>query len=116
MTLTSRPLLAAIVAAALGSSAMAQPSAPQVSQRYSFDGQHVLAQMAIPLSDLDLGSPAGVRTLFDRIQAAADLVCAGGAQLASVEAACRAQAVRDAVARAGSPALSELAAQDAPRP
>jgi UrcA family protein len=117
MTSKFKILLAAIAGAAVAQAAAAQTASPQVRERYSLDGQHIVAETAIPLAGLDLASPQGVRTLLDRIQAAADLVCAGtGPQLASVEIECRAQAVRDAVARAGSPALNDLAAREARRP
>jgi len=117
MTLFRRLLLAAVAGAAIAPCAQAQTAPPKVRQGYSFNGEQIIARTTIPLADLDLATPAGVRTLLDRIQAAADLVCAGsGPQLASVEIECRAQAVRDAVTRAGSPALSDLAAREARRP
>jgi UrcA family protein len=112
-----RLLLAAVACVAIAPQVHGEPTFPQVRQGYSFNGEQIVARTIIPVADLDLATPDGVRTLLDRIQAAADLVCnTSGPQLASVEIECRAQAVRDAVARAGSPALSDLAAREARRP
>jgi len=113
--MTFRLLLAALAAASVTSAACAQVAASPVSQTSSFDGQQIIARTTIPMADLDLGSPTGLRTLLDRIEAAADLVC-GGPQQASAEVDCRARAVREAVVRAGSPAFSDLAAREARRP
>jgi UrcA family protein len=117
MTPILRRLLAGLAGAAIASAAGAQTAQPQAREHYALDGQHIIAETTIPLADLDLNRPVDVRTLLDRIEAAADLVCVGrGPQLASVEIECRAQAVHDAVAHAGSPALSDLAERVARRP
>jgi UrcA family protein len=81
----------------------------------------VLAQTSDPVpsvsvryGDLNIGSPAGARSLLRRIEAAANMACGGAPdireldQWASFEA-CRGSAVARAVAAVDSPTLTAMA-------
>jgi UrcA family protein len=99
--LTSR-FLAPVFALALAA-ASAHAQASDVRQHYAFDGQSIVAETAIPYRDLDLGSEAGVRTMRQRIEAAADAVCgdskADDAYRRQAFLLCRDVAIRSAIAR-----------------
>lgn len=68
--------------------------------------------VTVNFGDLNLQSEAGVRALYARIQAATRVVCSpepAGDRLAMLEfKACRTEALSNAVARVGSPALAAL--------
>jgi UrcA family protein len=107
--------IAAVLALTAGA-ALAQP--PPVQQRYSLDGQHIVARTDIPYADLDLASPAGRQTLKQRLDAAADAVCGGPAHPGDsyhreAYLLCRDTAIRSALARLPAPARTRLAAERA---
>jgi UrcA family protein len=60
----------------------------------------------VRLDDLDLNTAAGAQTLYDRIAAAARIVCRGPyhAQVRK----CRARALADAVSTVGNPLLTSI--------
>jgi UrcA family protein len=64
------------------------------------------ATKVVRFKDLDLSTGAGARTLYERIAAAANVVCRGVPH-ASVRS-CRTQAIDDAVRTVGSPLLSSM--------
>jgi UrcA family protein len=89
---------------------------PQVQQRYSLDGQHIVARTEIPYADLDLATPAGLDALTRRLDAAADAVCsgpqpAGDSYHREAYLLCRDTAIRSALARLPAPARTRLAAE-----
>ena len=60
----------------------------------------------VSFRDLDLSTANGAETLYERIRAAARVVCRG-AEPAEIHA-CRSQAIDDAVTGVGSPLLSSV--------
>ena len=68
--------------------------------------------VTVHFGDLNLHSEAGVQALYSRIQAATRVVCApepAGDRLAMLQfKACRGEALSNAVAQVGSPALAAL--------
>jgi UrcA family protein len=102
----------AAVLALTAASAIAQPTA--VRQRFALDGQSIIAETTVPYQDLDLATPEGLRTLRQRIAAAADAVCGGeptsaDAYLRQAYLVCCDDAVRASVARLPAPAQARLA-------
>src|SRR5215471_18001601 len=101
------------LAAVLALSALAASAQP-VSQHFSFDGQHVVAETAVPFRDLDLGSQAGLRALRQRIETAADAVCDAPARAKGDQRQafliCRDAAIRTAIAHTPQPVRTRLAA------
>jgi UrcA family protein len=65
-----------------------------------------VATKTVRFNDLDLSTAVGAETLYERISAAARIVCRG-APLAAVRT-CRSRAVDDAVRTVGSPLLSSI--------
>lgn len=65
-----------------------------------------LVTKVVRFKDLDLATGAGAETLYERIAAAARVVCRDAPQSAVRE--CRLRAVDDAVRRIGSPLLSSV--------
>ncbi len=65
-----------------------------------------VATKVVRFKDLDLSTGAGARTLYERISAAAHVVCRGAPQ-ADVRS-CRAAAIEEAVRTVGSPLLSSM--------
>lgn len=68
--------------------------------------------VTVHFGDLNLQSDAGIRALYSRIQAATRVVCSpepAGDRLAMLQfKACRSEALSNAVAQVGSPALAAL--------
>ncbi|WP_372782755.1 UrcA family protein [Phenylobacterium sp.] len=108
-----------LLAAGLCLAASAQAAAAQslvLRQGYSPDSSQVVTSANVPYADIDLASSAGARALLERIEAAADAVCGGEANMASAYEkagyrACRGTAISGAVARVRSPALAALTAR-----
>ncbi len=65
-----------------------------------------LVTKVVRFKDLDLATGAGAETLYERIAAAARVVCRGAPQGAVRE--CRTRAIDDAVRTIGSPLLSSV--------
>lgn len=65
-----------------------------------------VATKTVRFGDLDLSTGIGAERLYDRIAAAARIVCRGAPQAAVRE--CRTRAVDDAVSAVGSPLLSSI--------
>ena len=65
-----------------------------------------VATKVVRFKDLDLATAAGAETLYERIAAAARIVCRG-APYAAVRS-CRTRAVEDAVRTIGSPLLTSI--------
>ena len=65
-----------------------------------------VATKTVRFADLDLSTGIGAERLYERIAAAARIVCRGAPHAAVRE--CRARAVDDAVSAVGSPLLSSI--------
>lgn len=66
-----------------------------------------LATRTVRVSDLDLSTAVGARTLYERISWAARAVCAESAALPEMRE-CRSRLIEDTVRSVGSPLLSSL--------
>ncbi len=107
--------------AALCAAAIAQPVAAQaytLHPGFSLDSSQVVTYAKVPYPDGGIGSTAGARTLLERIEAAAEAVCGGGADLRSAYAradyeSCRKGAIAQAVVRTHSPVLAALTSRRA---
>jgi UrcA family protein len=95
--LTARSTLVLSTLALLASSATA-PAAP------SSDGE--APTKVVRFKDLDIATADGAQTLYDRIAAAARIVCRGAPHAQVRE--CRARALEDAVRIVGSPLLTSI--------
>ena len=94
-------------------------AAPVLAQSSLAQTSDTVPSVAVKYGDLDLGSPAGARVLFRRIEAAAKTACGGAPdirqldQLARFEA-CRRSAVARAVVAVDSPMLTAMAHSGSP--
>lgn len=108
-----RLIAIALCAATLAGAAAAQQ--PTVRPGVSPDPGLQVRWTRVPYGDLDLATPQGARGLLDRIEQAAEAVCAprpaaGDSGEAKAQyRACRAAAVRAAVTRMHSPVLTAMA-------
>jgi UrcA family protein len=107
-------ILTAIACALAGNSLLAAPAKnelPSVTVRAA-PAKNELPSMTVSYFDLDLATPAGVQTLYDRMKDAARTVCASleSKQLGRMSPwrDCYQQAVEDAVATVDRPALTAL--------
>ena len=109
------PALSLAFAAALAGAANAQDLT--VRPGVSRDAAVQVRWTSVPYRDLDLATPQGARRLLDRIEHAADAVCAprpapGDGHAAKAQyLACRTEAVRAAVTRMDAPVLTAMARQ-----
>lgn len=113
--MTSSPQRFAFALAAVLAASAAAAQTPDVRRHYSLDGQRLVAETVVPTGDLDLDSDAGVRTLRQRIEAAADAVCGREDRAADnyrrqAYLVCRDAAVGSAIARLPPSGRARLAA------
>jgi len=83
------------------------------STAYAGNVDPFLASRTVNYSDLDLNTPAGLATLYQRISSAAARVCPGSSDISDLHGqiytqACRAAAVHRAVQAIGSPMLAQV--------
>lgn len=97
MKTTTRSVLALATLASLGWSATTLAAPIRASEA---------ATRVVRFKDLDLSTAVGAETLYERITAAARIVCRSAPYTQARE--CRARAVEDAVSAVGSPLLSSL--------
>ncbi|MBS0331609.1 MAG: UrcA family protein [Proteobacteria bacterium] len=104
---------ALLLAATFTCAAQAEPA---LHEGYSHDPSKIVTYTRIDSADLDARTAAGARSLLQRIEVAADAVCGGEANAVNASQKrdyrnCRDDAIRGAVSRMGSPALTTLASR-----
>lgn len=104
MKTTARSVLALSTLVLLGSSATTFAAPIRAD---------AVATKVVRFKDLDLSTAVGAQTLYERIAAAARVVCRGDVQAHVGE--CRARAVDEAVRAIGSPLLSSVHSSAADR-